>query len=96
MRKRPTRSDTATVARATLEPVATLTAALVSYLDGDFTKTTAAELYAIEAIAMHLRRAMTRPNTVIAVCSLIDTLPLTDPERRRIESFIQKRQRARR
>ena len=92
-----TTADLTGNARATLEPVARLTAALVSYLDGDHTATTAAELYAVEAIATHLRRALTRPNAVIAIFSLIDTLNLPDPDRRRIESFIQRtRQRARR
>ena len=89
MQRRKTTGGAAGAARATLEPVARLTAALVAYLDGDPTRTTAAELYAIEAIANQLRRAVTRPNATIAIFSLTAADVFTAADRRAIEHFIQ-------
>lgn len=86
--KRKTTGNIADTARATIEPAARLTAALVSFLDGDHTKTTAAELYAVEVIADHLRRALTRPNAINAICSLTGTAINAD-DRQAIDLFLQ-------
>lgn len=88
MQKRKPTGSIAETARATIEPVAALTAALVSFLNGDLNDATAADLYAIEAIADHLRRGLNRPNATMAICSLLDALPLTAGDRQTVEKFL--------
>lgn len=87
MQRRKATGSIAETARATIEPVAALTAALVSFLDGD-TEPTARDIYAIEAIADHLRRGLNRHNATMAICSLLDALPLTAGDRQAVEKFL--------
>ena len=93
MQKRKTTGSIAETALETIEPVATLTAALISFLNGDMTAATGADIYAIEAIANHLRRGLNRPNATMAICSLLDTLPLTAGDRQTVEKFLQQSKR---